>query len=61
MVEHSHKHDTSVDIWSVGVLTYELLTGMAPFSPIENVKNQEYIESRTKINIKVKNKNNRFI
>lgn len=25
------KYDTSVDLWSLGVLTYELLTGVAPF------------------------------
>jgi len=27
MLEESHKHDYGVDIWAVGVLTYELLTG----------------------------------
>jgi len=36
MLERSHSHDHAVDIWSVGVLTYELLTGMSPFSPTSN-------------------------
>ena len=53
MVDFNHKHDTSVDIWSVGVLTYELLTGISPFTPRENFKNVEVVESRTKENIRV--------
>ena len=39
MVERQHKHDFSVDIWSIGVLTYELLTGLSPFSPRTNMNN----------------------
>jgi serine/threonine protein kinase len=46
MVEKGHKHDERVDIWSIGVLIYELCTGYSPFSctltgndiSIENVK-----------------------
>lgn len=30
MMENS-EYDSSVDIWSIGVLTYELLIGSAPY------------------------------
>jgi serine/threonine protein kinase len=33
MADRHHKHDRGVDIWCVGVLIFELLTGKAPFSP----------------------------
>lgn len=46
MIQKGHKHDERVDIWSIGVLVYELCTGCSPFSctltgsdiSIENVK-----------------------
>lgn len=33
MADRQHKHDRGVDIWCVGVLIFEMLTGKAPFSP----------------------------
>lgn len=33
MVDPKHEHDYRVDIWAVGVLTYELLSGRSPFAP----------------------------
>jgi serine/threonine protein kinase len=32
-------------------LTYELLTGTAPFSPLENQNNQDYVDVKTRENI----------
>ena len=53
MIDASHKHDESVDIWSVGVLAFELLTGFAPFSPPDDSLGESYVENETKKNIKV--------
>lgn len=33
MIDAKHEHDYRVDIWSVGVLAYELLSGRSPFAP----------------------------
>ncbi|XP_070162183.1 ribosomal protein S6 kinase alpha-5 isoform X3 [Polyergus mexicanus] len=38
-------HDIAVDWWSVGVLTYELLTGVSPFS-LDGQNNQQEISKR---------------
>jgi serine/threonine protein kinase len=32
MIQKEHKHDKRVDLWSIGVLVYELCTGSSPFS-----------------------------
>jgi serine/threonine protein kinase len=56
MIQKGHKHDEKVDIWSIGVLVYELCTGCSPFScglndtniSIENVK-----KNITNVNYKI--------
>ena len=54
MIEKGHQHDTGIDIWSVGVLAFELLTGYAPFTPLDaDQKQADEIEEETKFNIKV--------
>lgn len=54
MASAQHQHDYRVDIWSIGVLIFELLTGKSPFSPASPSKNMTNleIESATKHNIK---------
>lgn len=54
MLENSRNYDAGVDVWSVGVLTIELLTGVSPFSPSDTTnKKPNEIEAETKLNIKV--------
>lgn len=42
----SDGHDFSVDWWSVGVLTYELLTGASPFTVDGERNSQAEISKR---------------
>lgn len=51
MVEVGHQHDHMVDIWAVGVLTYELLTGKSPFSPLNPSLKLKDVERGTQQNI----------
>ena len=44
MLEKNHKHGYEVDIWSIGILTYELITSKSPFSPSIKVNDQRYVE-----------------
>ena len=53
MAEKSHSHNESVDIWAVGILSFELMSGRPPFSPTQKVNNYKYVESVTKQNILV--------
>ncbi|EGR31690.1 hypothetical protein IMG5_104310 [Ichthyophthirius multifiliis] len=51
MLSGDHKHDFGVDIWSIGVLCFELLCGISPFAPKTNQQNQEYVDKATRQNI----------
>ena len=45
-------HTTSLDIWMLGILVFELLTGMAPFHPTTKSKDQKKIQKLLFANIK---------
>jgi serine/threonine protein kinase len=50
MVDPSHLHDYRVDIWSIGVLIFELCTGKSPFSS-ELAQANKLTEAAVKANI----------
>ena len=60
---NKNNHDTNVDIWALGILTYEFLIGYPPFDSTK--KNQSQKETFNKIkNCKIKypkNKNGNYI
>lgn len=44
-------HNEKLDIWTVGVLTFELLTGKAPFAPSKTVKDKKKAQEQLEDNI----------
>jgi serine/threonine protein kinase len=43
-----NRHDFNVDIWAVGVLTYELSSGLSPFAPRERMHDAAYVDKMTR-------------
>ena len=54
MLTKGHAHDYMVDIWSVGVLAFELISGRAPFAPSDPFFKGKNVERQTQENIIVK-------
>lgn len=45
----THRHTPKVDVWSLGILYYEIITGIEPFSHIEDLNG--FVPSYEKLNI----------
>ena len=46
-------HDVKLDIWSIGVLIFELITGKAPFTPPSNITDAKEMQKKLEDNILV--------
>ena len=53
MLMSGHVHDHTVDIWNVGVLAFELISGKAPFAPKGSFFAGKELERQTQENILV--------
>jgi serine/threonine protein kinase len=51
MLEGNRDHDSGMDVWCVGVLMYELLFGVDPFSPVEPAGSIDAQRATIKTNI----------
>lgn len=45
------KHDEKLDVWTLGVLAFELMTGKSPFSPSRNITSLDQAKKKLEYNI----------